>query len=310
MSFERHVRSHVLRLSAGLFALIACPLGAQEQAADAPSPPPVAADVPAGAVAGLGDINLFPKRLVLDGSREIAMIGLYNKAASEGDYEITLRNLRMTSDGQLVPLEASDPAAGDVRPASDMVRHSPRRVTLRPDESQTVRLMLRAPADLPPGEYRTHFQVVSIPRDVVDGVSINEAVGEAETGGIGVKIRPRIGLSIPVIVRIGATTLEAGIADARVLTAADGSQAVEFTLTRRGTRSAYGDITITAAGLGEPLAVLRGVGVYPEVSARRVTVPLPVAQPALREGTRLKITFTDDDHAPGTLLATHELAVP
>lgn len=304
----RRLRLSVTALGAALALLPSS--GAAQEAADAQPSSPQTAAPPAGSVGGLGDINLFPKRLVLEGRREVAVVGLFNKTANEGDYEIAIHDMAMVDGGQLVPFDNLSDEAGkaEVKTASAMLRHSPRRVTLRGSESQTIRLMVRAPADLPPGEYRSHFQVVSVPRDVEAGVSIEDALGENAASGIGVTIRPRFGISIPVIVRIGETTLDVGIRDASILTAADGSQAVSFTLTRSGTRSAYGDVIVTASGRKEPIALARGVGLYPELDNRQVVLPLNTETGApLSASTALTISFVDDDVTPGVVLATHSI---
>ena len=274
-----------------------------QQAASAP---------PAGSVGGVGDVNLFPKRVVIDGRRAIATVGLYNKAIAPGDYEITLVDMGMTPEGQLLAFDNGlDPAQqARVRTASEMLRYSPRRVTLRGSESQIIRLMARAPADLPDGEYRSHFTVTSVPS--TDGFSIEEATTGETPDGIGVTIRPRFGIAIPVIVRVGTTTLDVGISGAQVLTARDGTQAVAFTINRSGTRSAFGDITVRAAGVSEPIGIAKGIGVYPEVDSRQVIVPLDpeMDRKFSAPGARLTIEYIDDDFSPGSKLAAHEFVVP
>lgn len=280
---------------------------AQNTAQPAPPPPP------AGSVGGMGDVNLFPKRVVLNGRREIASIGLYNKTTNDGDYEIKIVDMAMTPDGRVVQFAnlADDTVKARVKTASSLLRHSPRRVALRGSESQLVRVMARVPAEVPDGEYRSHFVVSSVPQ-AADGFSIENAAGAVAGNNIGVVIRPRFGISIPVIVRIGATTLKTGIVNPSVITEADGSKAIAFKLTRAGTRSAYGNVVVSARGASEPVALAKGIGVYPEVDSRDVAIAVnPEIDPALiASGARLKIEFVDDDFEPGTTLATQEFVVP
>ena len=280
---------------------------AQNAAQPAPPPPP------AGSVGGMGDVNLFPKRVVLNGRREIASIGLYNKTTNDGDYEIKIVDMAMAPDGRVVQFAniADETMKARVKTASGLLRHSPRRVALRGSESQLVRVMARVPAEVPDGEYRSHFVVSSVPQ-AAGGFSIENASGQVDENSIAVSIRPRFGISIPVIVRIGATTLQTGIINPSVITEADGSKAIAFTLTRAGTRSAYGNVVITARGSSEPVAIAKGIGVYPEVDSRDVAIAVnPEIDPALvASGARLKIEFVDDDFEPGTTLAAQEFVVP
>ena len=65
------------------------------------------------------------------------------------------------------------------------------------------------------------------------------------------------------------------------------------------------------AGQDEPVAVSRGVGVYPEVDSRPLELRINPAFDAalLRPGTQLTVTYTDDDFAPGTVLARQDFTV-
>ena len=283
---------------------------AAEEAADAP---PAPAPLPAGAVGGMGDINLFPKRVVIDERTRIANVGLYNRAAAAGEYEITVSDMAMQRDGRLVDLASvQDPAAHDaVRTASGFLRWSPRHVALPASEAQMVRIMARVPPELPPGEYRSHFTVVSVPPET-GGTSIDEAAGGETGGGIGVRIVPRFGISIPVIVRVGETTLTAGLKDLKLNAAPGTPAALSLTITRDGTRSAFGDILITAPGAKKPVAEIKGIGVYTEITERAIQVLLdPATDPRfLAHGTRWMVSYIDDDMSPGKVLARQEFIVP
>lgn len=290
------------------------PLAAQTPAAEEPADaPPAPAPLPAGAVGGMGDINLFPKRVVIDDRTRIANVGLYNRAAAAGEYEITVSDMAMQRDGRLVDLATvQDPAAHDaVRTASGFLRWSPRHVALPASEAQMVRIMARVPPELPPGEYRSHFTVVSVPPET-GGTSIDEAAGGHAGGGIGVRIVPRFGISIPVIVRVGETTLTAGLKDLKLNTAPGTPAALSLTITRDGTRSAFGDILITAPGAKKPVAEIKGIGVYTEITERAIQVLLdPATDPRfLARGTRWTVSYIDDDMSPGKVLARQEFLVP
>ncbi len=286
--------------------LVGQPLAAQ------PAPSATGATPPAGSVGGMGDVNIYPKRLVIDDRNRLGTIGLYNRSASPGEYDVAVGDKLMTPEGNLVDLESvTDPAArARVRSAAGMLRWSPRRVALGGSEAQTVRVMVRVPPDLPPGEYRSHFTIVAAP-PAADGLSIEDAAGTTPAQGIGVRIVPRFGISIPVIVRVGETTLNVGLQDF-ALTDGPAGKAIALTITREGSRSAFGDIRIIAPGSKEPVAEVLGVGVYTEVGSRSVKVPLnPKADPRLlARGTRLTAIYTDDDSAPGKVLARQDFVLP
>lgn len=313
-------RGLATRLKTAAFGFgLTCAFAANALAQQASQPdepadaPPAPAALPAGAVGGMGDINLFPKRVVIDERSRIASVGLYNRAAASGEYEITVNDMAMQRDGRLVDLATvQDAAARDaVHTASGFLRWSPRHVTLPASEAQMVRIMARVPPELPPGEYRSHFTVVSVPPET-GGTSIDEAAGAEKSDGIGVRIVPRFGISIPVIVRVGETTLNAGLKDLSLSAPPGGPAALSLTITREGTRSAFGDITITAPGAKKPVAEIKGIGVYTEIAERAVQMLIdPATEPRfLARGTRWTVTYVDDDMAPGKVLARQEFVVP
>lgn len=281
----------------------------QQSATSAAIPAAGPGQAPAGSVGGMGDINLYPKRVVITDRERTASIGLYNRAAVTGDYDISLSELVMTPDGRLAePGAVADAAlAGRLRSALPLLKWSPHRVTLPANEAQMVRVMVRIPPDLPAGEYRAHFNAVAVPPPA-------EEIAVEQTGpdGVGVHIVPRFGISIPVIVRIGETTLAAGLAGLQVIRQPDGTPAFTLRVTREGTRSAFGDLAVLAPGLRKPVAEIRGVGVYTEIAERTVQIPIdPKADPArYARGATLTVTYTDDDAAPGTILAKQDFTVP
>lgn len=311
LSISLTARRCAIAFALALTPLAFAPLRAQEQVVpDAPPPPK---ELPAGAVGGMGDVNIFPKRVVINDRQRVVSIGLYNRGTAPSDYDITILDRMMTPDGQLLDLAAvEDPVQrARVNTASSMLRWSPRRVVLQGSDSQTVRIMARVPEGLPAGEYRSHFIATAIPPGGDGSFSIDDATGAAQGNGIGVRIVPRFGISIPVIVRVGETTLQVALKDVKLVSLPQRT-GLSFTITRGGNRSAFGDIEVTSAGSRTPIALLKGIGVYTEIGQREVTIPLaPEANPALyRSGARLTLTYRDDDFAPGQILAKQEYIVP
>lgn len=268
-----------------------------------------AASVPAGSVGGMGDVNLYPRRVVISDRERSATVGLYNRAASVGEYDIAINDMVMLPDGRLVDLAAAPDAAtaGRVKVASPMLRWSPRKVLLPANEAQLVRIMVRIPPDLPAGEYRSHFSAVSVP-PVADGLTIEQASGD-QAAGVGVQILPRFGISIPVIVRVGPTTAKVGLQDFAIERGA--TPTVSLTITREGTRSVFGNLAVMAPGSKLPVAQIKGIGVYTELDHRTIQIPIdPKVDPATyRSGAKLDVIYTDDDYAPGQVLAKADFAV-
>jgi hypothetical protein len=99
--------------------------------------------------------------------------------------------------------------------------------------------------------------------------------------GISVSLIPIYGVSIPVIVRQGAIEAQVAISHSHIAAEPNG-RALVFELDRTGLSSTYGEIRVTKAG--KEIYTARGIAVYPEVSARAVTLPLSADQAAQMTG--------------------------
>ena len=123
------------------------------------------------------------------------------------------------------------------------------------------------------------------------------SIAKPASTGVSIALTPIYGITIPVIVRVGDLGAEAVIGDAWVADTADGP-AFNFGLTRAGNRSVYGDIEVTRPGISEPLLVARGIAVYPEVSAREVSLRVPPELAAKLKGP-VRIRYTEDREIGG-----------
>ena len=215
---------------------------------------------PAGA--GVGDLLVAPTRIVLNGSRG-AQIVLSNIGDEVATYRVSVELRRMKEDGTLEDV----PQANDrEKTAREMIFYAPRRVTIAPNEPQTIRISARAPQGLPDGEYRAHllFRAVPPPRPVT---------APREVKGIAFELIPVYGVTIPVVIRMGNLQAKVGIANVQ-LTSQAGKPAVSLDLTRNGDRSVFGDVRVFKAGIKDPIAVQRGVAVYTEIGTRHLVIPV------------------------------------
>jgi len=243
-----------------------------------------------------------------------ATVYVFNRGTAPATYSIAVIDRAMMPDGRIEAIDdanknASEAAvAARVKSARDFVIFTPRRVTLKPNESQTVRLRAIRPANLASGEYRTHLTVTALPPEDV-GLTADEAVKPAP-GQLAVRVVPVFSISIPLIVRQGAAEVRAALERPRyTLERGPGGQqnvaVVALELARLGASSVYGNIEVRRGD--EVLGAVQGLAVYPEIARRAVQIPLSKIPPS---GTELSIVLVDDDTQPGVELAKAVLTVP
>jgi P pilus assembly chaperone PapD len=233
--------------------------------------------------AGVGDLLVAPTRLVLNGGRGTEVI-LKNVGEETATYRVSVELRRMMPNGALADVTEPTPAE---KAAQDMIVFAPRKVVLPPQQPQSVRIAARAPAGLPDGEYRAHILFRAIPDPKPVG-------SDTPAEGVGFRLTPIYGVTIPVIVRLGNLQATAGIADVK-LGSMQGHKVIEVDLTRSGDRSVYGELKVLKDGMKEPLAELRGVAVYREIERRTVTLPIAAEDEAKAVGpVRVQYFETSD----------------
>ena len=258
----------------------------------------------------LADLALFPTRIVLEKNQRAAQVELMNSGTTPETYRINLVNRRMGEAGEFIAIEA--PGPGELF-ADPLLRYSPRQVTVQPGSSQTVRILLRKPADLAAGEYRSHLQFDRVADSA--GASSIEQAGKTDGKAIGVVITALVGASIPVIVRHGETQASATLSELALLPAAAGDTgpALSFQINRSGNRSVYGDLSVTFTPKGgQPveLAKAGALAVYAPNALRRARMQLQVPPgTALAAGT-LDLSYRERAEAGRKLLAEARLTLP
>ena len=101
--------------------------------------------------AQLADLNVSPKRLVLDQTSRAGAVYVFNRGARPATYSVSLDDRVMTPDGRIRSLDEAasvpDGAAtiARVKSARSMILFTPHRVTLEGGSSQVVRLKSSAP---------------------------------------------------------------------------------------------------------------------------------------------------------------------
>jgi P pilus assembly chaperone PapD len=256
----------------------------------------------------LADLMLFPTRVVFEKNQRSTQVDLVNNGAEAATYRISLVNRRMSETGELQP--ADTPLEGELF-ASGIVQFAPRQVTLQPGTSQTVRVMVRKPAELAPGEYRSHLQFQRMP-EAKGATSVEAKAGEQKE--IGIVLTALVGASIPVIVRHDATSASVSLSHLELQQpAADAPAALALKFDRTGNRSVYGDLAVSftpRGGAEQDVGRVGGVALYTPNASRTARLALqPPKGVALAHGT-LRVSYRERPEAGGALLAEATLDVP
>jgi P pilus assembly chaperone PapD len=234
-----------------------------------------------------------PSRLVFEGHQRTAQVNLTHGGSQTTTYRITLVPMDMDQEGRIT--EHPPEPSSDREDLRTLFRFSPRQVTLEPQETQTIRIQVRKPGDLPPGEYRLHM------------LFREEAPAEAQPPAPGFHLRPLYGVAIPLILRHGEPTAQVSMT---ALTLAGDRRALSLRLERTGNASIHGDLKATfqpRSGQAQVLGRINALSVYTPNPFRKVTLPLAPLPPG---PGRLRITLTTPETQGAIRLAEGLLELP
>lgn len=234
------------------------------------------------------DMLISPTRAYMDADNRSATLILRNTASGARSYRLMWEDKKVNKAGDYERVEENE----DWPTASNMVRFSPRQITVGPGENQTVRLSFRPPAGLEPGEYRSHLKLKVIGEES-EPAGVFE-MDDPEREGVSFKLFMQMSFSIPVIARYKVAAPEVSIAKVAVVPAT-GKQntALEVTLERTGQASSYGDLTVEMQkDANSPVEVIgRRKETYVFHETHQKVVNIPLRDKNIPEGSWIRIAY-------------------
>ena len=265
---------------------------------------------PASTAQAQGGLTVMPTRILFEGRTRSAEVILINTTSATVTYRVSFKNMRMLENGSYEDIE--QPGEGELF-ADGMIRYSPRQVTLEPGVSQTIRLLLRKPAGLADGEYRSHLLLRSLPSETGQE---NIEDTDLKEGDIRIQIKTIFAITIPVIARHGELSSTVTLSDLKLNLPEDTSKGptLFLRLNRSGSKSVYGEIHATfIPNSGEEQSVvglIRGLAVLNPYPSRTVNLALKIPDGVELQNGQLQIVYRAAPKDGGEVLAEAELNVP
>ena len=250
---------------------------------------------------GQGNLLVTPVRVIFDDLKQKEDLNISNLGQDSAVYIISFVHYKMQEDGSFQVLAKGD----SISSAEKYLRIFPRRIKLAPNESQTIRLQCRRPADMASNEYRTHLYFRADKQAVPLGLEDKKR----DSTKMAVRITAIFGISIPVFVRKGSLTNQNTLSDVTHLMLNDSTSTLTFNINRSGTRSSYGNLKvqfISDKGQKTVLGVANGVGVYTEIDRRLIKMTLRWPELTRKKQGKLLINFTSPDEDGANVLASTE----
>lgn len=231
----------------------------------------------------LANLLINPTRVQIEPGDRSADVTLINTSEITNTYRLEWAEKRAKSEGGYEDL--NETAAASFPTASQMLRFSPRQVTLKPGERQTIKLMVRRPQGLQDGEYRSHLLFKALPPNREE----NQQLDSAATA-----INIVLSFAIPVVVRQGNLQYQLGIDNAAIeYNPSQKTGAIEVDLSRSGIHSVTGNMTAywtPAGGKEQAIAKLSDYNFWVETTKAKARLQWTGTDFALTDG-KLRVVY-------------------
>ena len=179
------------------------------------------------------DLSVSPFYVVFDADspKRTASVRFTNNSAEEKRYRIKLINYRQMPDGRYE--EITKALKGNPF-AAPYINYAPHEATLKPRQSQTIRLQRKPMAAAADGEYVSHLLIQEMPQ----AFHIDE---KTQSNELKFDIKALYGVTIPIIIDKGNLTDKGWLENVKLL---PGSDELLVTVGRSGTKSFWGNIIV------------------------------------------------------------------
>lgn len=250
-----------------------------------------------------GNLLITPKRVVFDGSKRSEIVNLANIGKDTARYAVSFIQIRMKDDGSFEQITTPDPGQNF---SDKNLRIFPRTVTLAPNEAQVVKIQVSQFEKLFPGEYRSHLYF----RAITEESPLGSTSEKTDSASVSVRLTPVFGISIPVIIRSGATSSKVNLSNLQLETFQESQKILSVRFNRSGNISTYGDLTVqhvSNTGKKTQVGLVKGISVYTPNTTRNVRIKLSNEPGTDLNSGKLIISYKSSDEGKKEVLATSEL---
>lgn len=239
-------------------------------------------------------VRLSPTRIIFTERHRADNVRIINPNSETCRYRISMVTVRMDEAGNRTI--TNTPTEEEVF-AQELIRFSPRQVTIPGGGSQVVRLMVKKNKKLPDGEYRAQLKVEPIP----DPAPASGNGANTTPKKIGINIEIVFQVSIPIFVRQGTGEVNAVPHDPILRKdTVKNTWTLALDLERQGPFSMYSDIIayrIPKTG-GQKIKIGQTLGLpsYTPLTRQQVTFPVSDIDPSTLKEDKLVIDILNCEH--------------
>jgi fimbrial chaperone protein len=222
------------------------------------------------ASAARANLLISPTSVFITDRERVEEVILVNTGNKTNTYRLSFKDMLQNEYGAYQNVAEEDFEYS----ASKFIRFSPRQVSLKPGERQTVKLVVRRNNSLEVGDYRSHLSFSILPTQITD----NDIEDPQSSEGFGIKLTPMVSYSIPVVLEVGDPEVEIVITKVSLQNNPEGNrQTVSVNLSREGKKGVFGKLELFATdqqGKSQLIGELNNANIFRESYSRNFSVNL------------------------------------
>jgi len=211
-------------------------------------------------LAAAKSLMITPIRAIFTDRQRTVDLHVSNPGEEPITYAVSLVTMRTDKDGQFKEVLTE---TDEDRLVKSMVRFAPRRATIEPGKRQILKLMVRKPQDLPPGEYQTRLKLSPQPSNQQDQ---KHQTDSASSKKVSFDIEILVNSTFPIIIQNGDIAPEVTpLACSLQKSNGPNGLAAEVKLGRNGKGSAFGNVALQFIPANNPKAI-RQIGLLEDMA--------------------------------------------
>lgn len=212
------------------------------------------------AEAGVSFTNL---RIFIDNKSNKQDFVLLNRGDTSENCQVSLVDYNVSEDGSLIPLAENQKSNNSAQP---YIRLSPKRVTIKPQQSQKLKIIARGYRKAESNELHSYLSIACTPKGASVSPLKNENNDEYKSAGM----MPTFINRIPIIIRKQEVPVTIDFSDISFITEGENTL-LNFTLLKQGERSTYGKLKLLD-DTGKQVAIKSSVSAYMQAKAIKHTL--------------------------------------
>lgn len=204
----------------------------------------------------------FPSlRIFIDNKTNKQDFVLLNRGETSESCQISLKDYEIAENGTLIPLAANQKSTNSAQP---YIRLSPKRVTIKPQQSQKLKIIARGYRKAKSNELHSYLSIACKP------IQKQSLSASGSNGQYAPAMEPVFISRIPIIIRKAQAPVTIDFSDISFTNEGENTL-LNFTLLKQGERSTYGTLKLLDE-TGKQVAIKSSVSAYIQAKAIKHTL--------------------------------------